>query len=127
MNNIITRLKSDSGNVESALVMLPLISLFLITLQLIATVNLRNVDMTTAQNKANIQAIKEVPNEVTNFKSLNSGDLFTKLRLIITNIEREVPEIFPAINQLIGDKKLKSSGVAVYEEPEDCIGGYLLC
>lgn len=121
------RLHSESGNIESALVMIPLISLFLIAIQLIATVNLRNVDMTKAQNQARIQATNNESDVNGNMVALKSGDLFSKLRLVIVNIERELPQIFPGVNHLVAGKKLKTSGVAVYEENEECSGGYLVC
>ena len=124
---IIRYLKNDSGNVESVLVILPLLSLFLITLQLIATVNLRNVDMTTAQNRASYQATQSTSGQSHQMMELDSGDLFSKLRLLIVRVERDIPQIFPGLGNLLGGKTLSSSGVAVYEEREECSGGYLLC
>ena len=123
----LTWLKADSGNVESALVMIPLISLFLITLQLIATVNLRNVDMTSAQNRASFQAVQQKVFPEDQIITLKSGDFFSRLRLLVVRVEREIPQIFPGVSQLIGAKKIKTTGTSVYEESEDCSGGYLFC
>ena len=120
-------LHSETGSIESALVMIPLISLFLVTLQLIATVNFRNVDMTTVQNRASFQAVQQDVYPEDKVLYLISGDLFSKLRLIVVKAERDLPQIFPGVAQLFGSTKMKSTGVAVYEESEECNGGYLVC
>lgn len=52
------RLEHDErGVVESSLVMIPLVVLFLITLELVAAVNFRNIDASFAQSDASIRAI----------------------------------------------------------------------
>lgn len=118
---------SDAGNVESALVMIPLISLFLITLQLIVTVNYRNLDMTVVQNSAAKQAVERDIHAEDSVINLDSFDSFSKLRLLIVRTERVIPQIFPGVNKLLGGKKLQSPGSAVIEEEPECNGGYLIC
>jgi hypothetical protein len=127
MKKLVKYLHSEDGNVESALVIVPLIALFLGTLQLIATVNYRNVDMTATQNKASYQAVWNRVNPGDQEIKLASGSTFEKLRLIVVKAEREVPQIFPGISRLLGGKKIRTTGTAVIEEPEDCWGGYALC
>jgi superfamily II DNA helicase RecQ len=127
MKNWIKYLNSENGNVESALVIIPLISLFLATLQLLATVNFQNVDMTSTQNRASRQAVwQEIYSNDQEIK-LDSGSAFEKLRLLVVKSEREIPQIFPGIASLLGGKKIRVSGTAVIEEPQDCWGGYVLC
>ncbi len=121
------RVKDESGNVESALVMIPLISLFLITLQLLATLNIRNVQLTTTQNQAKTQAINGQINPEDRVVELRSGDLYEKLRLLVVQKEVELPNIFPGLAQLFSGKKIISKGISVYEESESCSGGYALC
>ena len=118
---------SEDGNVESALVIVPLLALFLATLQLIATVNFRNVDMTTSQNRASNQAVWQEINPSDQEIKLDSGSSFEKLRLVVVKTEREIPQIFPGISARRGGKKIRTSGTAVIEEPEECWGGYVLC
>lgn len=118
---------SEQGSVESALVLVPLLALFLATLQLIATVNLRNIDMASAQNDAGLKAVHQVVEPKDQLIELESGDLFSKLRILVVNSERKLPEIFPGINKLLGGSKLQTRGVAVYEESQECFGGYLVC
>ncbi|MFM8366830.1 MAG: hypothetical protein ACKN90_05080 [Candidatus Nanopelagicaceae bacterium] len=127
MKRFLKYLHSEDGNLESALVLIPLISLFLATLQLIATVNIRNVDMTVAQNQANEQSVWQQINSTDNEVKLASGSPFEKLRLVIVNVERELPQIFPGINTLMGGRKIRTVGTAVIEEQEECWGGYALC
>ena len=127
MKSFVKYLHSEDGNVESALVIVPLIVLFLATLQLIATVNLRNVEMTSTQNRASSQAIWQEINQNDQAIKLDSGSPFEKLRLLIVKSEREIPRIFPGISSLLGGKKIQVTGTAVIEESEQCWGGYVLC
>jgi superfamily II DNA helicase RecQ len=127
MKSFVKYLHSEDGNVESALVIVPLIALFLATLQLIATVNLRNVEMTSTQNRASSQAIWQEINQNDQAIKLDSGSPFEKLRLLIVKSEREIPRIFPGISSLLGGKKIQVTGTAVIEESEQCWGGYVLC
>jgi hypothetical protein len=127
MKKLFKYIHSEAGNIESALVMIPLLSLFLVTLQLIATVNYRNVDMTATQNQASTQAIWQEINSDDQEINLASGSSFEKLRLLIVKTEREIPQIFPGVSALLGGKKIRTTGTAVIEEPEQCWGGYVFC
>lgn len=127
MKKLVKYLHSEDGNVESALVIIPLIALFLATLQLIATANLRNLDMAKTQNKASYQAIWQEINPRDQEIKLASGSPFEKLRLVVVKAEREIPQIFPGVNALLGGKKIRTTGTAVIEESENCWGGYVLC
>ena len=121
------KVKSEVGSIESGLVLIPLLALFLTTLQLIATVNLRNVDQAIAQNQASRQAVHQIIRPGDEIIELNSGDLFSRLRLLIVRTKRDLPSIFPGLNALIGGKTLQTTGIAVFEESEECNGGYLVC
>jgi hypothetical protein len=127
LKKIIRRINAEAGTVESALVLIPLLMLFLATMQLIVTVNFRNLDMASTQNQASLQAVHQVVEPRNELIELRSGDFFTKLRLLVVKSERNLPEIFPGTNELLGGKKLRTTGVAVYEESEECSGGYLVC
>ena len=127
LKKIIKRINAEAGTVESALVLIPLLVLFLATIQLIVTINFRNLDMASTQNQASLQAVHQVIEPGDKLIELRSGDFFTKLRLLVIKSERNLPEIFPGINELLGGKKLRTTGVSVYEESEECSGGYLVC
>lgn len=120
-------LKSEDGSVESALVIVPLIALFLATLQIIATVNYRNVDLVNTQSQASYQATWQEIQPNDSEINLESGSPYQKLRLLVVKFDRNLPQIFPGIASLIGVKKLRSTGTAVIEESESCWGGYVLC
>lgn len=121
------RCNSEHGSVESALVLIPLLALFLATLQLVATVNLRNVDLSASQSQASLQAVHQVVDPGDKLIELQSGNPFSRLRLLVVTKVREFPRIFPGISQLMGEKKLITNGVAVFEESGECFGGYLVC
>ena len=50
-------LQKEDGNVESALVLIPMLILFLIGMQLIVATNIRNTEMALAQGEASARAI----------------------------------------------------------------------
>lgn len=83
--------QDERGVVESALVMIPLVLLFLITLELIAAVNFRNIDASFAQSDASINAITGSLNpsdEVVTLATRNSGKA---LRIVIARRSRSLP------------------------------------
>lgn len=80
--------RDESGVVESALVMVPLVVLFLITLGLVVAVNFRNIDASFAQSDASIHAITGTFNssdEVVVLATRNSGK---SLRMVISHRSR---------------------------------------
>ena len=95
--------------------------------QLIVTVNFRNIDLTTVQNRASAQATQQQVLNEDRLIKLNSYDFFDQLRLLIVKKKREIPQIFPWVLKILGGKQLNLSGVAVLEEPEQCKGGYWVC
>ena len=69
-HQIVTRFRTgiarEDGNVESALVIIPLMILFLIGAQIIAATNMRNADLAMAQgDAASIRASVEALNHAT--------------------------------------------------------------
>ena len=124
---ILKRFNKESGNVESGLVIIPLLLLFLATIQLITTINFRNIDFANSQSEASIQSVHQVVESKNQLISLDSGDFRDRLRLLIVKTERDIPSIFPGLAQILNGRKLHTEGAAVFEESEDCSGGYLVC
>ena len=124
---ILKRFNKESGNVESGLVIIPLLLLFLATIQLITTINFRNIDFANSQSEASIQSVHQVVESKNQLISLDSGDFRDRLRLLMVKTERDIPSIFPGLAQILNGRKLHTEGVAVFEESEDCSGGYLVC
>lgn len=110
--------RNEEGVVESTLVMIPLLALFLLTLEIIIAVNFRNVDLTVTQSNASTRAISsKISNEdeVLDFKSRNSLDA---IRVLITHRKRTLPQLVPTflLPGPVGDHSLEVTGFAVMEE-----------
>lgn len=131
MQSKITKLANlandEDGNVESSLTVIPLLLLFLATLQIITTINFRNIDFANTQSQASLQSVYQIVEPGNHLIPLESGRFGDELRLLVVKREREIPSIFPGLAQLLNGRKLKTEGVAVYEESEVCTGGYLVC
>ena len=109
--------RDQEGVVESALAIIPLMALFLITVELIVAVNYRNIDLTYAQSKASTAAISSVvtgSDEVISFSSPHSAD---ELRLVIAHHSRILPRLVPDLPFLagVGASATEVSGFAVME------------
>lgn len=109
--------RDQEGAVESALVVIPLMALFLIAIQLIVAVNYRNLDLTYAQSAASTEAISAVvpaSDEVISFSSPHS---FDDLQLVVSHRTRFIPRIVPSLPFLNGMETpfTEVSGIAVME------------
>ena len=107
--------RSEEGVVESTLVIIPLMVLFLIAAGLIIAVNYRNLDSAYAQTDATSGAITSVVSggdEVASFSSSLEG-----LRLLITHRRRSFPSIIPTLPFLRGENAYSTdvTGIAVME------------
>lgn len=109
--------RNQEGVVESSLVMVPLIALFLITVELIVAVNYRNLDQTYAQSAASSEAISQVlpsSDEIISFSSPHSYD---DLRLVVSHRTRSLPRLISGIPFFgtSGSESTDVAGVAVME------------
>jgi hypothetical protein len=109
--------RDQEGVVESALAIIPLMALFLITAELIVAVNYRNIDLTYAQSAASTAAISAVvagSDEVISFSSPHS---FDELRLVVSHRSRILPRLIPALPFFVGvgASATDVSGFAVME------------
>ena len=89
------KLREERGNVESALVVIPLMTLFLIAFQLVLTINNRNIEAAYAQSSATHSSITgrfEIGDRVIN---LNSADAFNDLRAVVTTHNQNLPNLVP--------------------------------
>lgn len=107
-------LKRDDGNVESALVLIPMLILFLIGMQLIVATNIRNIEMALAQGDASARAIShqyQLGDEV-----LEVGGRIEKIQVLITHRTHLLPQIVPGLVALIGGNPVSDVvGIAVIE------------
>jgi len=107
-------LRKEGGNIESALVLIPMLILFLIGVQLIVATNIRNVDMALAQGDASARAISH------QFKPedelLEVGGRVEKVQLLITHRTHVLPQIIPGLVALMGGNPVTDVvGIAVIE------------
>ncbi|CAB4832174.1 unannotated protein [freshwater metagenome] len=110
-------LRQDRGNVESAMVLIPLLILFLTGIQLIIATNIRNGDLALAQSQASTRAISGQINLSDEVIELDSPDPFTHIRLLVTSRRSLVPSIVPGLIELLGGTPTTDvKGVAVMEE-----------
>ena len=107
-------LRREDGNVESALVIIPLLILFLIGAQVIAATNLRNADLAMAQGDAAARAISQEfhPDD----EIIEIGGRVEKIRVLVTHRSHTVPQLVPGLIELMGGSPVTDViGVAVIE------------
>jgi len=109
-------LKQDDGNVESTLVLIPLLILFLIGIELIIATNLRNGDAAIAQGDASMRAISGEVRVSDELIELNSGDQFLHIRVLITHRRTSLPQLVPGLIALLGGSPATDvKGAAIME------------
>lgn len=114
--NFLHKLRQERGNVESSLVLIPLIILFLIAVELIVATNLRNSDFSLAQSDASSRAISGVLTTSDQVIELNSPDSFTHMKLLITRRRHSLPQLVPGLVALLGGNAVVDvNGAAVME------------
>ena len=109
-------LRDSSGTSESALVLIPLISLFLIISQVTVTIHARNIGKIVAQDAASSRALSGKFLDGDTFLHINSPDHNQNLDLIISHARSSVPSIFPGIQEALGrNPNIDVTGIAVIE------------
>lgn len=107
---------SDRGNVESSLVLIPLLFLFLCSLQLISTIYLRNGEQISVQSDASRRSISgEFRSGDEVILIGNSSGRFGR-KILLTHEQKSIPILIPGLSALVG-KKMSTvlTGVAVIE------------
>lgn len=104
----------EDGNIESALVMVPLLILFLIGAQVIAATNLRNADLAMAQGDAAGRAISQEFH--ADDQLIEIGGRVEKIRVLVTHRSHSIPQLVPGLVELLGGTPVTDVvGVAVIE------------
>ena len=113
-NRLRAHVAREDGNVESALVIIPLLILFLIGAQVIAATNLRNADLAMAQGDAAARAISQEfhPDD----EIIEIGGRVEKIQVLVTHRSHTVPQLLPGLIELMGGSPVTDVvGVAVIE------------
>jgi hypothetical protein len=109
-------LKSERGNAESSLVLIPLLLLFLISLQITIAIHSRNMERLHAQDIASRGAISGNFSPSDTFVHIYSPDPNQNLDLVITRKEKILPRMIPGLAAILGRELATDvSGVAIVE------------
>ncbi len=107
-------MEREDGNVESALVLIPLLILFLIGAQIISATNLRNADLAMAQGEAANRAISQQFHADDEVMEIGGG--IEKVRVLITHRSHSVLQLVPGLIELFGGiPKTNVVGISVIE------------
>lgn len=112
-----TLLPLEDGNVESSLVLIPLLILFLICMELIVATNLRNGDFAMAQGDASRRAISGEIYATDEVIQLKSPDPFAHIRVLISHRRTGLPQLVPGLIALIGGAPTTDVKGAAIMEP----------
>jgi hypothetical protein len=105
----------EKGNVESAMVLIPLLLTFLIGFQIASTTHLRNISRVTAQDAASQRGISGEFLPSDEFVHIDSSGDGQNLDLVVTRERREVPWFLPGSSQIAQPGQLEVSGIAMVE------------
>jgi hypothetical protein len=107
-------LRKEDGNVESALVLIPMLILFLIGVQLIVATNIRNIEMALAQGDASAGAISH--QYQSGDEVFEVGGRIEKIQILVTHRTRMLPQLVPGLAVLMGgNPESDVLGIAVIE------------
>ena len=111
---IMRTVRQEDGNVESALVLIPMLILFLIGVQLIVATNIRNTDMALAQGDASARAISHQFR--TGDEIVDVGGRIQKIQVLISHRTSTLPPLVPGLVSLMGGNPATDLvGIAVIE------------
>ena len=115
-NRAVKGVKDERGSVESALVLIPLLILFLVTMQIGVAINFRNIDRTFAQSEASERAISGQFTSGDRVMEVNPFGTFNSLGILITRKVSSIPILIPFIGSFVnrGDRS-DVTGIAVIE------------
>jgi hypothetical protein len=116
-NSLRKNLRSDSGNAESAMVLLPLLTLALIGLQLTLTVHTRNSISIKAQSEASTRAISGQYLSTHRIVPIESAGDTKQVALLVTNEERPLQLLLPSLlGKILGVSVVGVKGFSVMEK-----------
>lgn len=116
VNRAVKGVKDESGSVESALVLIPLLILFLVTMQIGVAVNFRNIDKAFAQSEASERAISGQFVAGDKLVEVNPFGTFNTLGILITKKVSSIPILIPFIGTFINrGHRSEVTGIAVIE------------
>lgn len=107
---------SERGSAESAMVLIPLLFLFLCAAQLTSTVFIRNFELAKVQSEASTRAISNQLYREDSIIEVSTPDRFQELRLLVVRKQRDLPIIIPGLSKILGNSlRSEVTGIAVME------------
>lgn len=114
LSKIFKIFQKEDGNVESALVLIPMLILFLIGVQLLVSINIRNMQMALAQGDASARAISHHYERGDQLLVVGGG--IEKIKILITHRTQMLPQLVPGLFLLMGGNPVSEViGIAVIE------------
>lgn len=95
MNKFLTILRDERGNVESAMVLIPLIMLFLAGTQIASATYFRNTERMSAQDEATTRAISGDFDANDEFIHIDRSGDGQNLDLLVTHRSRSISDLLP--------------------------------
>lgn len=108
-------LKNERGSVESALVIVPTIVLFLIGTQIAYSAHTRNITKISAQDQASVRAISGEFLGSDEFIHIDSSGDGQNLDLLITRKKISLNNLIPALINSGGGREINVTGIAIVE------------
>ena len=108
--------QDDRGNVESALVLIPLLILFLIGMQLSLAIHGRNIERMLSQNEASVRAISGAFDSSDEFLHIDSSGDGQNLDLLVTSRKTKLQDLLPSfLGGSSSNRTIDVSGIAIVE------------
>lgn len=116
MKKVSRFVRDEKGSVESALVMIPLLVLFLVAFQLTTAVHVRNSAVMYAQADATARAISGEFMENDEFIHIDSSGDGQNLDLLVTGRKMKLVDLLPGFtNGYSSDRRVEVQGLAIVE------------
>jgi hypothetical protein len=108
--------RDNRGSAESALVIVPLLVLFLIGMQISLVTHSRNVGRMKVQDEASIRAISGEFQEGDDFIHIESSGDGQNLDLLVSHREATIQNLLPTfLNEVIAGRGVSVDGIAIVE------------
>lgn len=116
MKKILKFLRDERGSVESSLVMIPLLILFLVAFQLTTAVHARNTTVIKAQSAATAKAISGQFDADDQFIHIDSAGDGQNLDLLVTVRKLKLVDLLPGfLNGHSSSREIEIQGLAIVE------------
>ncbi len=98
------------------MVLIPLLFLFLCSIQIVSAIYIRNSDQSEVQSQASSRAIAGDYSERDSILNISSRNSFDDQRLLVVSNRRDIPLLIPGLSKVLGGALQSDvTGVAVIE------------